>query len=728
MTDLSPEVLQTFLGAVTAWRQKKDYKKQVAEERAYAERMAAEARERAKQERIEQGEATAGLMSNLYGGKGQTYIPDTSPTYEDLYRGQHGESTFDRMKREATGMPGFGGPVQFAQPGQTGQPNLPIGGTTPTQIPSISPVPLGPDEQTQANELPPYTPSTQTVPLGRGFIGPTGDELPYVPLTPQQPVTDIMPPGTPKIMPSIGGQYSRYLPTPTPTPPLVPTLEDTFSYRTPYKLEDLPRIIESPEFKNYLEKGGDVGAAIDYFTQFTKDAEAEAQNQTLIRQYKAILKDKPDYKWMMPLVGVNGWFPSDELMQEANKPPKKLTAFEIISKFAGEGNYLDKYGVTDETLQKAEEGDPAAIKQIQEAAEQERDDTNRAKVQAERDDWDYKHPQKLIEEPSPTYGIDIPGYGRIEGLTPSQRLSDIRSEQEKQQNKALPSPKKEENRSAEFDKRAWAEANMSWNDLKWYAGMDPAKSSPFNRPEDQQHYADIYFKIKDEMEVPYGFRNYDEFFSSGGVSPKMPEFPTEAPTQEKVSAQPSLSEDEASAKVQDMIMDVYNHPNDYGFTYEELDSEIRKARANGTTWAEIWAALSTPDTENPNSAPGGGQTSNRGGYDRSRMNTNDIKSIARGQLDKFGWDESEWDALEKLVNAESRWNPKAQNKTSSAYGLFQFLNKTWDSYGFEKTDDPIGQIEAGLTYIKKRYGSPSAAWKFWNEKHKINGKDVGHWY
>lgn len=63
----------------------------------------------------------------------------------------------------------------------------------------------------------------------------------------------------------------------------------------------------------------------------------------------------------------------------------------------------------------------------------------------------------------------------------------------------------------------------------------------------------------------------------------------------------------------------------------------------------------------------------------------------------------------EIVDYESDFNPHAQNPRSSAYGLFQFLNGTWDGYGYAKTSDPIVQTMAGLNYIYRRYNSPQRA-------------------
>lgn len=93
----------------------------------------------------------------------------------------------------------------------------------------------------------------------------------------------------------------------------------------------------------------------------------------------------------------------------------------------------------------------------------------------------------------------------------------------------------------------------------------------------------------------------------------------------------------------------------------------------------------------------------------------------------YGWDKgAEWEALNQLIGHESSWNPNAQNPSSTAYGLFQFLDSTWAGVGGSKTSDPYQQAIYGGRYIKQRYGSPSAAWAFWqNPQPNPYG---GNWY
>ena len=85
------------------------------------------------------------------------------------------------------------------------------------------------------------------------------------------------------------------------------------------------------------------------------------------------------------------------------------------------------------------------------------------------------------------------------------------------------------------------------------------------------------------------------------------------------------------------------------------------------------------------------------------------KKIAK---DKYNWYNEQWSCLYKLWTKESNWNNHAQNPTSTAYGIAQFLDGTWASTGYTKTSDPEIQIKAGLKYIKNRYGTPCNAWNF----------------
>jgi hypothetical protein len=62
----------------------------------------------------------------------------------------------------------------------------------------------------------------------------------------------------------------------------------------------------------------------------------------------------------------------------------------------------------------------------------------------------------------------------------------------------------------------------------------------------------------------------------------------------------------------------------------------------------------------------------------------------------------EYRCLELLWNRESRWDPRADNPKSSAYGIPQLLRL--------KVLDPYLQIDLGLKYIKHRHLTPCKAW------------------
>lgn len=87
------------------------------------------------------------------------------------------------------------------------------------------------------------------------------------------------------------------------------------------------------------------------------------------------------------------------------------------------------------------------------------------------------------------------------------------------------------------------------------------------------------------------------------------------------------------------------------------------------------------------------------------------EAIVRQVWANYGWDQgTEWDATVRLLMQESGFNNRAQNPTSTARGIFQFLDSTWAGYGIPKTDDPTLQTIAGGRYIKSRYGDPLGAW------------------
>jgi TP901 family phage tail tape measure protein len=95
-----------------------------------------------------------------------------------------------------------------------------------------------------------------------------------------------------------------------------------------------------------------------------------------------------------------------------------------------------------------------------------------------------------------------------------------------------------------------------------------------------------------------------------------------------------------------------------------------------------------------------------------------VRAIVQRVAASMGWGSgAQWAALSQIISHESGWNPNAQNPTSSAYGLFQFLDSTWAGVGGRKTSNPGQQASYGMRYIQQRYGSPVGAWDFWQRNH-----------
>lgn len=77
----------------------------------------------------------------------------------------------------------------------------------------------------------------------------------------------------------------------------------------------------------------------------------------------------------------------------------------------------------------------------------------------------------------------------------------------------------------------------------------------------------------------------------------------------------------------------------------------------------------------------------------------------------YGWTGLQFSCLDRLWTRESRWNYRAQNPSSGAYGIPQALpGSKMASYGSDWRTNPVTQIKWGLSYIKSRYGSPCSAW------------------
>jgi hypothetical protein len=68
----------------------------------------------------------------------------------------------------------------------------------------------------------------------------------------------------------------------------------------------------------------------------------------------------------------------------------------------------------------------------------------------------------------------------------------------------------------------------------------------------------------------------------------------------------------------------------------------------------------------------------------------------------------EFHCVDLLWTKESQWNPRSDNKHSTAFGIPQLLKM--------KERNPFKQIDLGLRYIHHRHSTPCKAWEYWKKK------------
>ena len=103
--------------------------------------------------------------------------------------------------------------------------------------------------------------------------------------------------------------------------------------------------------------------------------------------------------------------------------------------------------------------------------------------------------------------------------------------------------------------------------------------------------------------------------------------------------------------------------------------------------------------------PAGGRPQQRSSAGSAGGSAAEYQAYARKKLAERGiGDDNNMSSLVNLWNKESNWNPNATNRSSGAYGIAQMMPMHGRAEGAQ------AQIDWGIDYILRRYGSPSAAW------------------
>jgi hypothetical protein len=103
----------------------------------------------------------------------------------------------------------------------------------------------------------------------------------------------------------------------------------------------------------------------------------------------------------------------------------------------------------------------------------------------------------------------------------------------------------------------------------------------------------------------------------------------------------------------------------------------------------------------------------------------DLVSWLNDAMDITGAPDAWINDLMGLISRESSGDPHAKNPHSTASGLLQLIDSTWDENRDKSLPnnvfDPVANLVAGIRYISKRYKTPATAIQFWESQNP-------HWY
>ncbi len=170
------------------------------------------------------------------------------------------------------------------------------------------------------------------------------------------------------------------------------------------------------------------------------------------------------------------------------------------------------------------------------------------------------------------------------------------------------------------------------------------------------------------------------------------------------SAYQAAQQAEAAAKAQ--LADQQSHANTLYAQLASLqntEAATEKDYAAGQAAAAAAAAAANPGGGSDGFAPPPGMVVDPAG----------AQAYASSRLGAYGWGQDQMGCLIKLWNHESGWRADAYNTSSGAYGIPQaWPASKMSSAGGDWLTNQDTQVNWGLDYIDRAYGSPCAAWNF----------------
>jgi hypothetical protein len=92
-----------------------------------------------------------------------------------------------------------------------------------------------------------------------------------------------------------------------------------------------------------------------------------------------------------------------------------------------------------------------------------------------------------------------------------------------------------------------------------------------------------------------------------------------------------------------------------------------------------------------------------------------LRALGQKMAAARGWSGVQWQCLDNVWTHESGWSWAAENP-SGAYGIPQASpGSKMASAGADWRANPATQITWGFSYIANAYGTPCAAWSFWQQ-------------